>query len=228
MTKTRKVYKRKSKIKRSKNYRRSKRTTRIKKVKRKTKKRKSKRTLKTNYRKTLRRQYKRQRGASREPVVARYDSTVPETFMSEHVIKPNPFKGWTAEEREAHRADRMKRNADAKAQSPEGIAQAEKQKQITRDRQEEEDILEEARGIAEAGYNERMAYIMAGSPDATGNPRETDPAIMVREADKFSTEHNPELLDRENLGHTMDIIRQKRQLAAKKATKASKLGGSPK
>jgi len=178
-------------------------------------------------------------GASREPVVARYDSIVPETFMSEHVMKPNPFEGWTTEEREAHMEDRVKQNADAKAQSPEGIAQARAaaasaaaaraaQKQITQDRQEEEDILAEARGIAEAGYDERMAYIMAGSPDAAGKPRETDAAIMAEKAEKFSTEHHPELLDRDKLVYTMDEIRHKRQLAAKKATKASKLGGSPK
>jgi hypothetical protein len=216
--------KRKYRKKSVKRYSKHKRTLK-KKIKNKTK-RKNK-SIQRKKKSIKRKNSKKQRGASREPVVARYDSTVPETFMSEHVINPNPFKGWTAEERAAHRADRMKRNADAKAQSPEGIAQAEKQKQITRDRQEEEDILEEARGIAEAGYDERMAYIMAGSPDATGNPRETDPAIMAREADKFSTEQNPTLLDRENLGHTMDIIRQERQLAAE-AAKASKLGGSPK
>jgi len=69
-----KVYKRKSKIKRSKNYRRSKRTTGIKKVNRKTKKRKSKRkNKKTNYRKTLRRQYKRHKGGSHPGLSYRVD-----------------------------------------------------------------------------------------------------------------------------------------------------------
>ena len=51
-----------TKNKRSKNYRRSKRTTRIKKVNRKTKRKSRRIKKKTNYRKKLRRQYKRQKG----------------------------------------------------------------------------------------------------------------------------------------------------------------------